>query len=209
VALAAKHEFALVEDTVLDALSYDADPGPPLWSLAPERVMAAGSLSKTAWGGLRIGWLRAPRQVVLRLARLKGSLNLGVGAFDQLAALELLTRPEEEVAGRRRAQAFERMRTMAEALTREIPEWEVEPPHGGWSLWIALPSGSASAFVQAALRHGVAVSPGGGCGLNDEFPERIRICFGPEPDLLEDAARRLRGCWRAFDPQAPAVPAFV
>ena len=62
----------------------------PLWAHSPERVLAAGSLSKVAWGALRVGWLRAPRPVILRLARVKGALNLGVGAFDQLAAITLL-----------------------------------------------------------------------------------------------------------------------
>jgi DNA-binding transcriptional MocR family regulator len=60
------------------------------WAHVPERVLAAGSLSKIAWGGPRVGWLRAPRPVILRLARVKGALNLGVGALDQLAAVALL-----------------------------------------------------------------------------------------------------------------------
>jgi DNA-binding transcriptional MocR family regulator len=89
-ALAADHELTVIEDTVLDELRFDGDPGTPLWALQPERVFAAGSLSKVAWGGLRVGWLRAPRPVILRLARTKGALNIGVGAFDQLAALAIL-----------------------------------------------------------------------------------------------------------------------
>ena len=89
-ALAADHELTVIEDTVLDELCFDGDPGVPLWALLPERVLAAGSLSKVAWGGLRVGWLRAPRPVILRLARIKGALNIGVGAFDQLAALTIL-----------------------------------------------------------------------------------------------------------------------
>src|SRR6476659_1861539 len=51
-ALAADHELTVIEDTVLDELCFDGDPGRPLWALLPERVLAAGSLSKIAWGGL-------------------------------------------------------------------------------------------------------------------------------------------------------------
>ena len=72
-ALAAEHDFTIVEDTVLDELRYDGDPGTPLWAIAPERVLAAGSLSKVAWGGLRVGWLRAPRPLVLAPRASEGS----------------------------------------------------------------------------------------------------------------------------------------
>ena len=103
-ALAADHELTVIEDTVLDELCFDGDPGAPLWALAPERVFAAGSLSKVAWGGLRVGWLRAPRPVILRLARIKAALNIGVGAFDQLAALAILD-DYPQLCLQRRAQA--------------------------------------------------------------------------------------------------------
>ena len=204
VALAADHDFTIVEDLVLDELRYDGDPGTPLWSLAPERVLATGSLSKVAWGGLRVGWLRAPRPVVLRLARVKGALNLGVGAFDQLAALELLKRYDEICESRRR-QAEAHMRALYEALTRELPDWPVEPAEGGWSLWVPLPSGSAAAFAQLALRHAVAVAPGGASSPDQDFPDCVRVCFGPAPALLEEAARRLAAAWSEFVPATAPV----
>jgi DNA-binding transcriptional MocR family regulator len=137
-----------------------------------------------------VGWLRAPRPVVLRLARVKGALNLGVGAFDQLAALELLNRYDEICESRRR-QAESHMRAMHAALVREVPDWPVEPAEGGWSLWVPLPSGSAAAFAQVALRHGVAVAPGGASSPDQDFPDCVRVCFGPAPPLLEEAAHRL------------------
>jgi DNA-binding transcriptional MocR family regulator len=206
-ALAAEHELTLVEDTVLADLRYDGDPGPPLCALAPERVLAAGSLSKVAWGALRVGWLRAPRPVVLRLARVKGALNLGVGALDQLAALALL-QDYERLATQRRAQAHEHMQALAAALQREIPDWDVRPSEGGWSLWIALPTGSGAAFAQTALRHGVAITPGGGVSPDGAFPECVRVCYGPGPPVLEEAARRLARAWAAFVDR-PARPGVI
>lgn len=201
VALARHHDFMIVEDTVLDELRYDADPGVPLWTLAPERVLMAGSLSKFVWGGLRVGWLRAPRALVLRLGRVKGALNLGVGALDQRAALDVVER-YGEIAARRREQARVQMETMVAALGRELPEWTVERPAGGWSLWICLPAGSAAEFAQAALRHRVMISPGSPCSPDDSFPDYVRVCFGMPPSALEEGARRLAAAWRAFDPAA-------
>jgi DNA-binding transcriptional MocR family regulator len=196
-AIAAEHELTVIEDTVLDELRFDGNPGAPLWAHVPERVLAAGSLSKVAWGGLRVGWLRAPRPVILRLARVKGALNLGVGAFDQLAGLAILDR-YDELCRRRRAQASTHMQATVQALARELPEWDVTPAEGGWSLWITPPAGSGAAFAQAALRHGVAIAPGGASSPDGAFPECVRICYGPAPPLLEAAARRLAAAWTEF-----------
>jgi DNA-binding transcriptional MocR family regulator len=208
IVLAAEHDLTVIEDTLLDDLRFDAKPGTPLWALAPDRVLAAGSLSKVVWGALRVGWLRAPRPVVLRLARIKGALNLGVGAWDQLAALALLDDYERLSAGRR-AQAAAHMRALAAALERELPDWDVTPAEGGWSLWITLPTGSGAAFAQTALRHGVAIAPGGAASPDGAFPECVRICYCPPPPVLEEAAGRLAAAWADFVPSAVASGALA
>jgi DNA-binding transcriptional MocR family regulator len=201
-ALAADHELNVIEDTVLDELRFDGDPGVPLWALVPERVLAVGSLSKVGWGGLRIGWLRAPRPVILRLARVKGALNIGVGAFDQLAALALLEDYPQLCLGRR-AQADAHMHAIVNALRRALPEWTIPLPEGGWSLWLAPPTGSGAALAQAALRHGVAITPGGANTPDGAFPEYVRICYGAPEPLLTAAAERLAAAWNDLTNIAP------
>ena len=201
-ALAADHELTVIEDTVLDELRFDGDLGVPLWAMLPERVLAAGSLSKVAWGGLRVGWLRAPRPVILRLARVKGALNIGVGAFDQLAALAILEN-YPQLCHRRRAQANAHMNTIVNALRRELPEWNIPLPEGGWSLWLAPPAGSGAAFAQAGLRHGVAITPGGANAPDGAFPEYVRICYGAPEPLLIAAAERLAAAWNDLRSIAP------
>jgi DNA-binding transcriptional MocR family regulator len=201
-ALAADHELTVIEDTVLDELCFDGDAGNPLWALLPERVLAAGSLSKVAWGGLRIGWLRAPRPVILRLARVKGALNIGVGAFDQLAALAILDH-YPQFCEQRRAQANKHMHTIVDALRNGLPEWNIPTPQGGWSLWLAPPAGSGAAFAHVALRHGVAITPGAANSADGAFPEYVRICYGPTPPRLEAAAQRLAAAWSDMANAAP------
>jgi DNA-binding transcriptional MocR family regulator len=193
-ALAADHDLTVIEDTVLDELRFDGDPGVPIWALAPDRVFAAGSLSKVAWGGLRVGWLRAPRPVILRLARIKGALNIGVGAFDQLAALTILD-DYPQLCLHRRAQAEEHMHATVEALRRELPGWQIPVAEGGWSLWLAPPAGSGATLAQAALRHGVAITPGAANSPDGAFPEFVRICYGAPRSLLNAAAQRLAAAW--------------
>ena len=101
------------------------------------------------------------------------------------------------------------MQTLVNALRRELPAWELTPAEGGWSLWITLPTGSGAAFAQTALRHGVAIAPGGGSSPDDAFPDCVRICYGPAPALLEEAARRLAAAWSDFAPTAIPITTLV
>ena len=56
----------------------------PLAAYAPPgaEVITVGSLSKTLWAGLRIGWVRATGDVTERLARYKALAPAVDGAFD-------------------------------------------------------------------------------------------------------------------------------
>src|SRR5690606_34319825 len=112
-----------------------------------------GSLSKTYWGGLRVGFARAPAPVALRLARVKATQDLGSSAVSQLLAERILAAPapgSEDLRARYEA--------LAAALRRRLPSWTWPEPAGGLSVWVRLPSPAAAAFAQAALRNGVAVA---------------------------------------------------
>jgi DNA-binding transcriptional MocR family regulator len=85
----------------------------------------------------------------------------------------------------------------------------VPRPDGGWSLWVALPAGSGAAFAAMALRHGVAIAPGGANSPDGAFPECVRLCYGPPPPVLEEAARRLAAAWAAFAPDEAPVTSLA
>ena len=57
----------LIEDESLVDIALGAPPPPSIAALSPRTpVLSIGSLSKLCWGGLRIGWIRAPEPLVLR-----------------------------------------------------------------------------------------------------------------------------------------------
>jgi DNA-binding transcriptional MocR family regulator len=152
-------------------------------------VLAVGSLSKTVWGGLRTGWIRADREYVRRLALARGSQDVGSPVLDQLLAVQVLERLDALLPGRR-ALLRERRDTLLAALP---PSWRAERPGGGMSVWAELPAGTAaSALAARAAGHGVRVaagprfSAGGG-----EFEQRLRLPFTQPPERLAEAARRL------------------
>jgi DNA-binding transcriptional MocR family regulator len=95
------------------------------------------------------------------------------------------------------------LHAIVDALRRELPEWNIQAPEGGWSLWLAPPAGSGAAFAQAALHRGVAITPGSANSPDGAFPEYVRICYGPSPPLLEAAAQRLAAAWSDMTAAAP------
>jgi DNA-binding transcriptional MocR family regulator len=154
-------------------------------------VLAVGSLSKSIWGGLRIGWIRADEELVRRLALARGSQDVGSPVLDQLLAVEAL-RAIDAILPERRALLRERRDLLARKIAAERPAWRIEIPAGGTSLWVELPDRTAaSALATRAVDHGVRVAPGSRFSVNGGLEHRIRLPFTQPPDRLSEAIHRL------------------
>jgi DNA-binding transcriptional MocR family regulator len=188
---AAEFDTFVVEDAALEQLRFDG-PLVPLRALAPERVLHVGSLSKLAWAGLRVGWICGPRDLVGRLARLKGARDIGAGALGQLAALELLG-DVPSLRAARLAQGRERLGVLREELAAALP-WSLGAPEGGWALWAEIGL-DADVFTAAAAEHGVRVGPGSAHVPGEGSSTALRLAFSPPPDVLREGVRRLACAW--------------
>ncbi|WP_331766378.1 PLP-dependent aminotransferase family protein [Embleya sp. NBC_00896] len=198
VETAVAHGMPIVDDEVLSGLSFIGDPPPALAAFGPiEHVVTVGSLSKIVWGGLRVGWIRADRDLVTRLARLKATQDFGSNVPAQLAAAELVPRIPE--LSRRRADLLRiRHDHLCARLARDLPEWRFRPADGGQTLWVRLPSGDGSSFAQSALRHGVALLPGPSLHPTGGDADHVRISFLADTAVLDEAMDRLSAAWRAY-----------
>ena len=54
------------------------------------RAISIGSSSKSHWGGLRTGWIRAPRGLLPGLVEARVTTDLGAPVLEQLVLLELM-----------------------------------------------------------------------------------------------------------------------
>jgi DNA-binding transcriptional MocR family regulator len=195
----------LIDDEVLGDLAFPGVPVPPPLAAYADAVISVGSLSKTIWGGLRIGWVRAPEPLIARLARLLAVHDLGGNIPAQLAAADLLPRLDAICA----RQAVQRQRQhdhLRARLARLLPDWDAPPVPGGQTLWVRLPRGDGTSFAQTALRHGVAILPGSGLDASGHSQDHVRLHFIARTQDLTEAVRRLAEAWRAYQPPpAPAV----
>lgn len=197
--LAAESGFQVVEDLTPD-LTLGVGSPPPIAAFDPgDHVITVGSLSKLAWGGLRVGWVRASRPVIDRLVAGKIVADHSSSLVTQAIGARVFERLDE-VAARSRQAAAERRSVLTEALATRLPEWTWTEPKGGLSLWVRLPGTDAVAFSRLAATLGVVVRPGPLASPDGGFRDHIRIAYGSEPDRLVDGVERLAAAWAAYTP---------
>jgi DNA-binding transcriptional MocR family regulator len=197
-ALARETGVTVVEDTTLADLIFDGAAPRPLAAYAPEApLVTIGSLSKVAWPGLRIGWVRAPASLVPTLARVKSVMDLGSPSLTQAVAVRVLAQIER-IRTLRREQLRPRRDTLVRLLRRALPDWRFAVPAGGLFLWVELPSGDAEEFAQLALRRGVVIVPGTVFSHEGQYERFVRLPFLAEPEVLEAGVDRLRAAWEDY-----------
>jgi DNA-binding transcriptional MocR family regulator len=207
--LAARHGVPVLEDNAYNSYYAHGEANipsvpPPVAAYAPAgaEMLTIGSLAKTVWAGLRIGWIRAPGEIAERLARFKALADLGSPVIDQALAARLLPRLDELAAAR--AQTLRhRLDHLQRLLTEHLPTWRWRVPDGGSALWIELPGTTASVFGQIALRHGVEVVPGAAMDPTGTHDGYIRLPFTFSIEILTELVRRLRRSWAELERHGP------
>jgi DNA-binding transcriptional MocR family regulator len=196
------HQLPTIDDECLASLSLDDDAiPPPIATFADSApILTVDSVSKLGWAGLRVGWVRAPEELIARLGRIKAVADLGGSLPGQVIATRILEN-FEEIRRQRRVTLVERFELMSDLLARWLPTWTWEIPRGGLCLWVRLPYGNANDFAQVALRHRVSVVAGPVASADGSFGEYLRLPFGHEPRVLEEGVRRLAAAWKAYEPQ--------
>jgi DNA-binding transcriptional MocR family regulator len=206
--LAAAHHTLILQDLTPTLCGREGVPPPIGASGGLDRVVTIGSLSKGAWGGLRVGWVRATRQLIGRLAAARTVADHGSPVLSQLVAARVLEDAERFDERTELESAIRREVALAELQLR-LPEWQVTPPRGGLSLWVRLPEGDAPTFATVAAGHGVIVRPGPVASPRDGFRDHLRIAVGEDPDRLREGIRRLAAAWHAYQPRQRPFPALA
>lgn len=160
-------------------------------------VVSVGSLSKVAWAGLRIGWLRAPASLVERIAQQRHASDLGTSQPSQILAVQLLEHLDDVAVKRREALRASSTFVM-ELLAERLPDWSVLPPDGGCAVWVTLPGPDSMPFVQRVQRAGVFLAPGSAADPLAEPSPSIRMSVDRPRVQLETAVERMAEAWQAM-----------
>lgn len=151
----------IIEDDYDGGLWYERGAPRPLalQREAPDRVVHAGTASKTLAPGLRLGWLAAPRPVRDALLRARARQDLGTDVLTQYAFAEFLRSGHYDRHLRRlNARCRERRDALVDAVRHALPGAAVLGRAAGLHAYVRLPRHlDESAVVAGALERSVLV----------------------------------------------------
>ena len=160
-----------------------------------------GTFSKIGCPGLRVGWVRAPVEIMQTLATVKQASDMHTSTLDQAATAIYLRggRLDGHIAQVREVYR-QRRDAMVAAMPSTMPagtRWT--EPEGGMFLWVELPEGyDATQRLRLAMAEHVAFVPGAQFHASDPNPRTLRMCFVTyEPAVITEGMARLA---RAFEP---------
>ena len=183
-----------VVDEAHQALALEGQEMPRPFAAFASDTITIGSASKSFWGGLRLGWIRAPHGAMERLTRARVSLDLGAPVLEQLVLVRLLADPGEVLAANR-ARVREQRDALVAAVRASLPEWSFHTPAGGLALWCRLPGPYGTAVAAEAELRGTIVAPGPVFAVEGGLDTFLRIPYVRSPDEMREAVRRLAAAW--------------
>lgn len=184
-----------IVDEAHHALALDGQRMPRPFAAYDDRTVTLGSASKSHWGGLRLGWIRAPHDLVERLTRARLGLDLGAPVMEQLVLTRLLTGDGGGVVERQRERLREQRDALLAAISSDLPEWRFHRPGGGLAVWCQLPLARGTALAAEAERRGVVVAPGPAFAAEGGLDRFVRVPWTRPVAELEEAVRRLAAAW--------------
>ncbi|MEO7122206.1 MAG: PLP-dependent aminotransferase family protein, partial [Lacisediminihabitans sp.] len=197
VTLAARQGTVLVADETMAELSIDAVESHLPFGAGAPGVVLIGSVGKTVWGGVRVGWIRADRGIIHKLVRARSAGDLGTPVLEQLLVKNLLS-DYDSVLETRRAELLKGRDHLVSALNESFPEWSVPQVHGGLTLWIGLGHPVSSQLTLAARNEGLLLAAGPRFGIDGAFERFLRLPFSYSEDETARAVTALSTAWHSL-----------
>lgn len=198
--LCERYRVPILEDGFEEEMKYFGRVVLPLKSMDRRRIVIyCGSFSKVLFPGIRMGWIAADRECILRLtairrfSELSPSMMLQAGLYEFLrfGYFNLHIRKMHRIFRRRMQIALRELRCH---VSRKWADW-IEPL-GGYLIWLKVKSGLRpdSDWNDYFIRHMVRAAPGGYFfpGETEELHLRLSISSLDESEIMEGIGRLSR-----------------
>jgi GntR family transcriptional regulator/MocR family aminotransferase len=174
---AVRNDGFVIEDDYDSEFRYDREPVGMLQGLAPDRVFAIGTVSKSLAPAVRLGWVLVPPPLVEAVAAEKRLSDRGSSGLDQLALAALLESGRYDRHLRHMRGVYARRRAvLIDSLARHAPGVRLTGLAAGFHAVAHLPgSADEQAVVTAARQRSV--------GLYGMGPQRS-MAAGAPPQLV-------------------------
>jgi GntR family transcriptional regulator / MocR family aminotransferase len=153
VAWAAERDTVIIEDDYDAEFRYDREPVGAVQGLAPDHVVALGTVSKSLAPGVRLGWALCPPSLVEEIGLEKNLNDRGSPVLDQLAVATLIESGRYDRHLRRmRATYAARRGALLAALAEHAPAVRLSGLAAGFHAVAHLPGSADEQAVIAAAR---------------------------------------------------------
>ncbi len=189
VSIARQHNLMIIEDAAYAFLAEDAPP--PLATLAPERTVYVGGLSKSVATGLRVGFIAAPLAWVKPLERTIMATTWNVpGVMSAIAVAWIEDGTVAQLEAQKREDARARQAVGAQVLQGL---GYVSHP-ASYFLWLPLAEDARADQVAMSLqREGICVSTAEPFAVSAHVPHALRLALGSvEMGALREALVKVR-----------------
>jgi 2-aminoadipate transaminase len=164
IELANKYDFLILEDNPYGYISFEGPMPTPIKGLDTEgRVIYTSTFSKIVSPGMRIGWLAANSEFIMKMSEAKSCTIISNSLPSQYAAAKLFERGDVDKQIEKMKKVYIKKRdVMLEAMDTYFPkEAKWNSPKGGLFLWVELPESiNATELLMEAVNRGVAYIPG-------------------------------------------------
>lgn len=178
---AANDDIVLIEDDYEFETNYMGRPTPALKSMDNRgRVIYVGSLSKSLFPGLRLGFMVGPRRLIEEARALRRLMLRHPPTVNQRQTALFLSLGHHDALIHRLHREFRnRWEIMDRALQHCLPASATRPGFGGTSFWVRGPENiDAAELAVAAKKEGVLIEPGRVHFLGKERPKNyFRLAF--------------------------------
>ncbi|HEY0635802.1 MAG TPA: PLP-dependent aminotransferase family protein [Gammaproteobacteria bacterium] len=193
--LVARFDVPLIEDDIYGDLGYQSPRLPAVKSFDRSgNVLLCSSFSKTLAPGYRIGYVVAGKHHG-RVEHLKLLGNVATAGLPQLTIARYLKSNRYETMIRSAARTYaQRSEHLRRLILEHFPEGtRVTQPQGGFVLWVELPEHiDAVQLHEAALRQGIAITPGVIFSPRGDYRHHIRMSCGQvEGETMRSGVVRL------------------
>jgi DNA-binding transcriptional MocR family regulator len=189
VAIARQHNLMIIEDAAYAFLVEDAPT--PVASLAPERTVYVGGLSKSVATGLRVGFVAAPVAWMKALERTIMATTWNVpGVMSAIAVAWIEDGTVAHLEAQKRQDARAR-----QALAAQVLKGVAHTSHpSSYFLWLPLAEDARADQVAMALqREGVSVSTAEPFAVSAQVPHALRLALGSvDMPSLREALLKVR-----------------
>ncbi len=198
LALASRQDQILIEDDYESETNYLGTPVPAMKAEDGEgRVIYVGSLSKSMFPGLRLGYIVADRRLIQELRAFRRLMLRHAPSNNQRTTSLFIAQGYHDTYIRKLNRIYkERREIMRDCLARYLSGMSKESSFGGTSFWLQGPDGlDTGRLAGQALETGIVIEPG---APHFREPEKnrhfFRLGFSSIPtDRIEEGVQLLAG----------------